>query len=65
MQKHLGHASAEMTRRYQRKRDRFKGRQRQGLRPRGASRQYPPRLRGRLENVRLLAAPPGSVRDAA
>jgi hypothetical protein len=24
VQKHLGHASAEMTRRYQRKRDRFK-----------------------------------------
>ena len=35
------------------------GGDRQGLRPLGASRQHPARLRRRLENVRLLAAPPG------
>ena len=41
------------------------GRNRQGLRPLRASRQHPARLRRRLENVCLLAAPPGPAGDAA
>ena len=41
------------------------GGDRQGLRPRGASRQHPARLRRRLAAVRLLAAPPGAAGDAA
>ena len=37
VQKHLGHASAEMTRRYQRKRDRFTDQPHKGGRPVGAT----------------------------
>ena len=41
------------------------GRDRQGLRPVGASRQHPARLHGRLATIRVLAAPPGARGDAA
>ena len=41
------------------------GGDRQGLRPRGASRQHPARLRRRLAAIRLVAAPPGPLGDAA
>ena len=54
VQRHLGHASAEMTRRYQRKRDRFQRQSHQGGRAVKPPRSWPDVVRSILRSPKRL-----------